>query len=194
MRGFIKKMFLIGMIFVIVLTGGCGKQENDISEQSGSIITFNEKFVKISGMTEEELESNLEDNDPDNYGDSFINSDGTVSIEVTEEQREYWLTSREDLLQQLKEKFEKLGDNYSVAYNSDYTEIDFYFSKDLSVDAAVNYIMNAEIYCAMHQLFSDGANDEWKVSVNVYNSETGKLVTSGDSETGLSWKAEDWEE
>lgn len=193
MRSFMKKMVLIGMIFVIILIAGCGKRESDISEQSGSVITFNEKFVKITGMTKEELKNDLEGDDPDNYGESSINPDGTVSIKVTEKQKKYWLNSREDLLQQLKEEFEKLGDNYSVTYNTDYTEIDFYFSKDLSVDDAVNYIMNAEIYCAMHQLFSDSANSEWKVSVNIYNSETGELVTKGDSKTGLSWKAEDWE-
>lgn len=194
MSQFAKKFAVITIILIVMLIGGCGKGRTFDSPKNNLAITFNKKFVKIAGMTAEELKTDLESNGTENYTEVVANSDGTVTLIFTEVQKKYWLESRENLLEELKEEFEGIGDNYSVAYNTDYTTIDFCFSSDLSVTTATHYIINAEVYCAMHQLFASGRDNNWKVSIKIYNSKNGKLVTSGDSDTGMSWKAEDWGE
>ena len=49
-----------------------------------------------------------------------------------------------------------------------------------------------ETYCACVQIFNGIPADEWYVEANIYNTNTGKLVTSGSSETGLSYTIGDW--
>lgn len=67
-----------------------------------------------------------------------------------------------------------------------------YYNLELNAVDAVYYVMHSEVFGVMQQLFAGVKHDEWKISINIYNSDTGKLVTSGDSDTGLNYKEEDW--
>lgn len=199
-----KQIAAIGLALMVLFTGGCasGEPQSGSSSNSGesqsaaaaaSTVTFNQKLVKISGLSPADFKADLQGNGIENYETITVNEDGSVSITVTDEQREYWLTSREGLLQDVKDNFAAIGENYSITYNTDFTEIDFYFSKDLRESTAAYYISLAEVYSAMHQLFSGTAEDSWYFSARIFNAINGNLVASGDSENGISWKAEDWD-
>lgn len=182
------------MVMLVLITGCSGKTQNSEFEKSkGKTIIFNKKLVKVIGMSAEELKEDLEKNGTENYEEIVAHEDSTVSITVTEEQTSYWLESREKLLKEMQDSFAELGESFKMEYDTGFATINYTFSPDLDVQTAASYVINGEVYCAMHQLFSHGEGEEWKVFINIYNSQTGKLVTSGDSETGISWTKEDWD-
>lgn len=162
------------------------KNEEDIIK-----VNFNLKFINISGKTAEETVEEIKDGG--NCLDVYKNEDGTVTVEITKEQQEYWITSRGELLEELQEQFKEYDENYRLEHNDSYTQVDAYYNLELPADKAIVYVRYAEFLCASYQLFSGIESEGWKVTINVYNSDTGKLVKTGDSDVDLEYDNSDWE-
>ncbi|WP_075720536.1 hypothetical protein [Roseburia sp. 499] len=162
------------------------KNEEDIIK-----VNFDLKFINISGKTAEETVEEIKDGG--NCLDVYKNEDGTVTVEITKEQQEYWITSRGELLEELQEQFKEYDENYRLEHNDSYTQVDAYYNLELPADKAIVYVRYAEFLCASYQLFSGIENEGWKVTINVYNSDTGKLVKTGDSDVDLEYDNSDWE-
>lgn len=164
-----------------------GKEDIDIIE-----VNIDSKFITISGKSPEELAENIKEG-----GDCLEvkqNEDGTLTVEITEQQQqEYWLPSRGELMEELQEQLQEYDENYRLEHNDSYTQVDAYYNQELPWDKAGSYVLYAEWLCASYQLFSGVDSDTWRVEINIYNSDTGRLVKSGSSDESLTYDDSDWE-
>ena len=200
-----KVLILMLTLAVSVLYCGCIQTRNidrktdteknsddkEKSEEDIVKVNFDLKFITISGKSAEETVEEIRDGG--NCLDIYENEDGTVTVEITEEQQKYWLNSRGYMLEELQEQLQEYDENYRLEHNDSYTQVDAYYNLDLPVDKAVVYVRYAEFLCASYQIFSGVDDDKWKVTINVYNSDTGKLVKTGDSDVDLEYDDSDWE-
>lgn len=189
-----KRVLVLTALLIACMIAACGnaktetnKTETNISEtnttESGSVqtktIVFPDRFEHLSSMTEEKLANYFKDRGEEHYCDLSV-EDGLLKMSVTEEQIEYW---KEYIIGQL-EKQESVLTAVSPKYIADFNEkhdtISVYYDAMMSSDVAFNYVGRAAMFCAMYQLF-DGA-DDFSISLNVYNSDTGKLVAGGNLE------------
>ncbi|WP_075718714.1 hypothetical protein [Roseburia sp. 499] len=207
-RKYIKKSCILIIIFVLSISG-CGASQNQ--DKNKEIVLENEnssggkerneediikvnldyRIINISGKSVEETVEEIRGGG--NCLDIYENVDGTVTIEITKEQQEYWLNSRGELLEDLQEKLKEYDENYRLEHNDSYTQVDAYYNLDLPADKAIVYVMYAEFLCASYQLFSGVDSDSWRVEINIYNSDTGKLVKSGSSDADFGYENSDWE-
>lgn len=186
-----KIIFIPLMIAVITVLAACNQE---VAKTEVIKIVYSEKFLGIAQMTPEDWVTDLINTSDENYVDVYVNEDGaSVTLEITDEQKNYWVTSREEILDDLATEFSNLGPGYKIEYNDDYSHIDLYYNLELDAYDAIYYVMYTETFCINQQLFEGTGYDEWVVSFNIYNSDTGKLVKSGDSNTGLSYTEADWE-
>lgn len=156
-------------------------------------VELSQKFINLSGQGVEGLIENIKDGE-DDYVDVYENEDGTVTVEITERQRqEYWLPSRGELMEELQEQLKEYDENYRLEHNDSYTQVDAYYNLNLPADKAIVYVIYAEYLCASYQLFSGVDSDDWRVDINIYNSDTGKLVKSGSSDVDFGYEDSDWE-
>lgn len=169
------------------------KNFDDEAENKEDIIkvNFNLKFINISGKTAEETVEEIKGGG--NCLDIYENEDGTITVEINKKQQEYWLTSREELLEELQEQLKEYDENYRLEHNNSYTQVDAYYNQELPWDKAGSYVVYAEWLCASYQLFSEEDSSSWRVDINIYNSDTGKLVKSGSSDASLTYDNSDWE-
>lgn len=196
-----KKFILISIILVLIIgilffINNKIKDNNsdEIKEDEAIKIIFSEKFLNVAENTPEQWIESLKSTGENQYIDVYVNEDGkTVTLEIKEVQREHWKKAYENSLEALKNKLNNINSNYRIEVNEDYSNIDMYYNLDLSAYDAMYYVIHAEGICICQQLINGVNSEEWKVSFNIYNSDTGKIVTSGDSNTGLSYEAEDWE-
>ena len=189
-----KRILVLTALLIACMIAACGNAktetnntETNISEtnttESGSVqtktIVFPDRFEHLSSMTEEKLANYFKDRGEEHYCDLSV-EDGLLKMSVTEEQIEYW---KEYIIGQL-EKQESVLTAVSPKYIADFNEkhdtISVYYDAMMSSDVAFNYVGRAAMFCAMYQLF-DGA-DDFSISLNVYNSDTGKLVAGGNLE------------
>ena len=189
-----KIVLVLTALLIACMIAACGNAktetnntETNISEtnttESGSVQTktifFPNRFEHLSSMTEEKLANYFKDRGEEHYCDLSV-EDGLLKMSVTEEQIEYW---KEYIIGQL-EKQESVLTAVSPKYIADFNEkhdtISVYYDAMMSSDVAFNYVGRAAMFCAMYQLF-DGA-DDFSISLNVYNSDTGKLVAGGNLE------------
>lgn len=173
---------------------GFGYEPEDWERSYISEIVFSEKFLRVAQMEPQAWVDDLIATSEDQYVDVYVNEDGkTVTLEITEEQREYWKASRAEYIAVLQEKFTEIDPNYRIEISDDYTQIDLYYNLDLDAYSVTYNVVYSEVFSICMQLFNGVGAEEWFVAFNIYNSDTGKLVTSGDSNVGMSYEAEDWE-
>ena len=206
-RKYINKSCII-IIVLALSVSGCGyskeqtenkgievennSDDKEKSEEDIVKVNLDLKFITISGKSAEETVEEIRDGG--NCLDIYENEDGTLTVEITEQQQqEYWLPSRGELMEELQEQLKEYDENYRLEHNDSYTQVDAYYNLNLPVDKAVVYVRYAEFLCASYQIFSGVENDKWKVTINVYNSDTGKLVKTGDSDVDLEYDDSDWE-
>jgi len=167
-------------------------EEEYIQETSVIEITYSTKLLTVIDNTAEEWMEDIGTYVVGNYEDLYKNPDGSVTIIITEEQRGYWLNFYKDLVQKLQDDFNNIDEKYKIVCNEDYSQIDFYYNLDIDTSTSAYYILSTEAYCACVQIFNGIPSDEWYVEANIYNTNTGKLVANGSSETGLSYTIGDW--
>ncbi len=205
-KGYKNKAVILMIVFAVTITG-CSQGQLQSIENENSIgnvvksseksdekiikIDFNQKFLNISGKSAEEVVEEIKDGG--NCLDIYENEDGTVTVEISEEQQEYWEVSRGKMMKELEEQLQGYGENYRLEHNDSFTEVNAYYNQELPVDKAIVYVRYAVFLCASYQLFSGVNCNEWKVVINVYNSDTGKLVKTGDSDVDLTYNNSDWE-
>lgn len=188
-----KKQWLCLLLaaVLILMSAGCTSRQ---SQEPTVKVVFPEKFLRIAQMSPEAWAEDLEKTGEGQFVSAYVGEDGTaVTLELREEQRAFWLDTYAGLLRTLQEDFAELGEAYRVEYNDEGTRIDFYYDLELDAYDAIYYVMHMETFCICRQLLSGVGESEWLVTINIYNSATGKLVTSGDSDTGLSYETSDWE-
>lgn len=204
-KGIKKISILVLTIALCVLYCGCGQTKDinrkiDIeknidnkekSEEDIIKVSLDYRIINLSGKSAKETVEEIRDGG--NCLDIYENADGTVTVEITKEQQEYWLNSRGELLEDLQEQFKEYDENYCLEHNESYTQVDAYYNQKLPWDKAGSYAVYAEFLCATYQLFSGVESDSWRVEINIYNSDTGKLVKSGSSDADMTYDDSDWE-
>ena len=207
MRRTYRNKTIVLLMAIVIMIAGCGKEqiqnikninndgktEKTIQNNEEEIIKvdFSQKFLNISGKSAEETVEEIKNGG--NCLDIYENEDGTVTVEINKEQQEYWMDSRGTMMEELQEQLQEYDQNYRLEHNDSFTEINAYYNQELPWDKAGVYVMYAEFLCASYQLFSGVNSEEWKVVINVYNSDTGKLVKTGDSDVDLTYDNSDWE-
>ena len=205
-RKYINKSCIIIIVLALSVSGcgyGKGQAENkgievenssdDKEKKKEDIIKVNldSRIINISGKSAEETVEEIRDGG--NCLEIYENEDGTVTVEITKEQQEYWMTSRGKLFGELEEKLKEYDENYRLEHNDSYTQVDAYYNLSLPWDKAGVFVIYAEFLCATYQVFSGVDSDSWRVEINIYNSDTGKLVKSGSSDADFGYENSDWE-
>lgn len=189
-----KRVLVLTALLIACMIAACGNAktetnntETNISEtnttESGSVqtktIVFPERFEHLSSMNEEKLADYFKNRGEEHYSDLSI-KDGLVNLSVTEEQIEYWKEFITGQIEEQKGVLTAVSPKYSAECNEKHDTISVYYDSMMQFDDAFNYVGRTAIFCAMYQLF-DGA-DDFSISLNVYNSDTGKLVAGGNLE------------
>ncbi|MGM9603405.1 MAG: hypothetical protein ACI3W5_17690 [Faecousia sp.] len=155
---------------------------------------FSEKFLNVAEVSPEGWIESLNKLGADQYANVRVTDGGkSVTVDVTDSQIDFWISVVDDGLHKLESDFQNINSNYDINYSEDYSCVDLYYDLDLPARDAIYYVIYCEVYCAFGQLLNGEDPNAWVVSCNIFNSETGKLVTSGDSDTGLSYESSDWE-
>lgn len=189
-----KRVLVLTALLIACMIAACGNAktetnntETNISEtnttESGSVqtktIVFPDRFEHLSSMTEEKLANYFKDRGEEHYCDLSV-EDGLLKMSVTEEQIEYWKEYTIGQLEKQESVLTAVSPKYIADFNEKHDTISVYYDAMMSSDDAFNYVGRAAMFCAMYQLF-DGA-DDFSISLNVYNSDTGKLVAGGNLE------------
>ena len=181
---------ILCMVLVFLMTA-CG---SEIPQEETQTIVFTKRFLMVVDASPEEWIEDLNNMGANQYERLCVNDDNeAVTMEITAAQREYWLSIVEKGLNNLQKEITALNGNYQIAYSSNYSHIDIYYNLEMSLPDAGYYVVYADAFCIFGQLLNGVDATDWFVSCNIYNSDTGKLVTSGDSETGLYYDTDDWE-
>ena len=187
-------LLCIALMLCLVACNGNSTQPTNESNQDSISIVFSEKLLGVAEVSPEDWIESLNNLGEGQYIDLYVNSDEkSVTLEVSETQKDYWKSIIDQGLQKLVADFRAIDSDYDIQYSEDYESVDLYYNLDLSATNAVYYVIYCEVYCAFGQLLNGAEPSSWLVSFNIYNSDTGKLVTSGDSETGMAYETSDWE-
>lgn len=179
-------------VFLVFVLVAC---ENNHTKEQTITVVFSEKILNVAEVSPEEWKEQLDEFGRGQYLSLGVSDNGkTVTMEITSAQKEFWISVVNRELGKLKSDMHKVNNFYNINYNEDYSCIDFYYNLDLPVTDAMYYVLYGEVYCVFGQLLNDVDPNSWMVSFNIYNSDTGKLVTKGNSDTGLSYEEEDWED
>jgi hypothetical protein len=192
-----KRYVSILLIMSIVAASGCGSntdasyaKQSDETEDI-TTINFGSDFQNLAGMDAEELSDYLENNGEDNYQKVTVESDDTVSMELTDDQLEYWKAYTKKCLDKETEELSDIEGKYYATYSDDYKEINAYYDMDLTSEDAFGFVGDAAIYCAMYQVFN-GARD-YDLTLNIFNVDTKKIVVGGNLETDdVSYDNTEW--
>ena len=200
-----KRVLVLTALLIACMIAACGNAktetnntETNISEtnttESGSVqtktIVFPDRFEHLSSMTEEKLANYFKDRGEEHYCDLSV-EDGLLKMSVTEEQIEYWKEYTIGQLEKQESVLTAVSPKYSAECNEKHDTISVYYDSMMPFDDAFDYVGRANIFCAMYQLF-DGAED-FTLSLNIYNTDTGKLVTGGNlEEDDVSYDNTEW--
>jgi hypothetical protein len=182
--------WVLSLLILLSITG-CQKPADD---QQIHTIEFSQKFLNIVQQTPEEWVEDLKVTAQGQLEDVYVSEAGdTVTLKLSDEHIPHWTGQMDSLLTQLRSDFSEIDENYRLEYSDDYKTVRLYYNLDLPALDAVSYVMHTETYCIFQQLLGGCGIDGWIVRIEIYNSDTGKLVASGGSESGLSYTKEDWE-
>ena len=181
---------ILCLVLVFLMTA-CGIE---IPQEETQTIVFTSKFLMVADVYPEEWIEDLNNISADQYLQLYINDDGeTVTMVITPEQREFWLSIVEKGLHKLQTEIANINRTHKIIYSEDYVCMDVYYDAAFSIGNASYFLVMTEVFCAFGQLLNGVAPDSWYVSISVYNADTGKLVANGDSNTGFSYEPSDWE-
>ena len=186
-----RVMCAILCLVLVFLMTACGVE---IPQEETQSIVFSRRFLGIADAYPEDWMEQINNLGADQYLEFYINEDGeSMTMIITPEQREFWLSIVAKGLDNLKRGINGVNSAYLIEYSEDYAHMDAYYNLELPATDAIYYEIKTEVFCIFGQLLNGAEAEDWFVSCNIYNSDTGKLVTSGDSNTGLSYEPSDWE-
>lgn len=199
----VKRILALALCIVCLMTlMGCNRtmEEKPTSGENteGVVqtveIQFSEKFLNVSGLTPDEWAASIWSQGSDQCESVTVDDTGkTVTMLLTDSQIEYWKSLQDEQLQALQHSLGQFDPNYRMNVEGDYSGVDLYFNLELSVNDMTHYIMSSEVLCAFQQMLNGTGADEWVVAFRIFNSDSEKLVTEGDSDTGLAFEMSDWE-
>lgn len=155
-----------------------GEQKN-VQAVDCSVVTFPEVFEKLSGMDDDALIEYLKENGDGNYEELTVR-DELVQITVTEEDKEYWKAYARNMVDAQESILTNVSSKYKATCNDSFDTISMYYDTVISSKKVFEYIGKTAPYCALYQLFD--ANEDYSISLKIYNIDTGKLVAGGDLE------------
>lgn len=189
-----KSVLVLTVLLIACMIVACGnaKTETNITETNETetkntensnvqtrTIVFPDRFEHLSSMNEEKLADFFKDRGEEHYCDLSV-EDGLLKMSVTEEQADYWKEYAIGQIEKQESVLKAVSPKYRAEINEKRDTITVYFDAMMPFDDALNYVGRANIFCAMYQLF-DGAED-FSLSLNIYNVDTGKLVAGGNLE------------
>jgi len=185
---------VLGMLLCVIMCFHLAACSGETQTEETMAVVFSEKYLNVAEVSPEDWIESLNNLGAEQYAKLYVNDDGvSVTLEITQAQKDFWISAVNQGLQKLKGNFEAIDSAYSITWSGDYACIDFHYNLNLPAADAIYYVIYSEVYCAFGQLLNGADAGSWTVSFNIYNSDTGKLVTSGDSNTGLSYNTSDWE-
>lgn len=217
-RKIFNKAFVFVTMFCVLLTfcscknSDIGNNENNTKKVSQSSVTevssimdtdvtefkIPLSLVAVSGRESDILADEFKDGK--NCTSVTVNSDDSITVTLTEEQLDYWINSNSKMLENLDNELKSINPNYKIIHNEDFTQLDLYYDLNLDAQKAVNYIFQAEFFCGMFQVFTNPAENNFNIEVNIYNCATGNIVTSGELilenehyKQNLSYDETDWQ-
>ena len=189
-----KRVLVLIAVLIACMIFACGnnkteanktetnKTETNNAENTGKearTIVFPDRFEHLSSMNEEKLAEYFKEHGEGNYTALSV-EDGLLKLSVNEEQEEYWKTYASEQFDEQESVLTAVSTKYRAECNEKHDTISVYYDSMMQFDDALNYVGRANIFCAMYQLF-DGAED-FSLSLNIYNVDTGKLVAGGNLE------------
>ena len=194
-----RVLVLIALLIACMITA-CGNNKTEtnnaetINTESVNIqtrtIIFPDRFEHLSSMNEEKLAEYFKVHGEGNYTALSV-EDGLLKLSVNEEQEEYWKTYASEQFDEQESVLTAVNPKYSAECNEKHDTISVYYDSMMQFEDALNYVGRASIFCAMYQFF-DGAED-FTLSLNIYNVDTGKLVAGGNlEEDDVSYDNTEW--
>lgn len=147
----------------------------------GDIFTVKSTFV--DGMSIIDI---LQSAGGNGYQYIYLDDNGSVSMKADNTQRDTLLANMKQYLSDISKQFSELGDGYEITWKSDFSSIDFKFDSNLSKQEQSNYIVYVETTCMLEQVLKSTDNSYY-IDLNIYDSSTGELVSTGNTKDGISW-------
>lgn len=183
---------IVGILIYLCCKKAITKNEKNVTANNIITITIPEKFEGLSGMNEQELCEYFKKNGNGNY-DSIDVFDNQVRVSLNEEQVDYWKDYAKELVKEQEKTLTNVSSRYKASYSDSYDVINVYYDTMISFKKAFNYVGKAAIYCAMYQLFN--GKEDYSLSLNVCNVDTGKIVASGNLEQDdVSYDDAEWKQ
>lgn len=126
----------------------------------------------------------------DDYTYLCLDKNGSLHIGLNNEQKENIKNELVGYLKQIESQFENIGDNYKINVDKDYSNISYKFDSQLSKQEQSNYFIYSETICMLLQVINNTSPDFY-IEINIYDSSTGELVSTGDTKNGITWNIGD---
>lgn len=126
----------------------------------------------------------------DDYTYLCLDRNGSLHIGLNNEQKKSITNELADYLKQIESQFESIGANYEMNVDEDYSNISYKFDSQLSKQEQSNYFIYSETICMLLQVINHTTPDFY-IGINIYDSSTGELVSTGDTENGITWNIGD---
>lgn len=151
------------------------------SYNSSDIIKIKSNFT--DGMSVIHILQSSAGND---YQYMYLDENDTVFLNISDSQKDNMINKMNKYLSSIKKQFENLGNGYEISYNSDFSKIDYKFDKNLSKQEQSNYFICVETIGMINQLLKGNGSDYY-IELNIYNSATNELISSGNTNNGITW-------
>lgn len=98
-------------------------------------------------------------------------------IEMIESQRDKLIEWNNTYIETLLNDFSKVNENYHYEFNSDFSELTYYFDENISVimQGKIGAI-NAD--CILNNIIKTN-NQDWQIHLKIVNCHTNKIVAEG---------------
>lgn len=164
-----KKFLCIILCFVILLSGCSEPLPDGVTE-----VIFSAKLLTIAGKESDGWDSDFAEHSVK----LSHNRDGDLIVYLDAEQVEYWRELWAGFLDSACDWFKSKGHGYKIVIYDDYSGADFYYNSDLDPAAVIYYAIQVEIYSVCLQLLNGADSYNWVFNMDIYDSDTGNLVTS----------------
>ena len=201
-----KTLILITAIMIIALCfSSCG-----INVQQGNTNKNNEKaestkteeakeyvipkvIIDSSGNTAKEFVENYDGaEDQDDFCNKIsANSDGTVTVLMTEEQRKRWVDNAKEGIKEQKEKIK--GIEGELVLSKDKTKGDFYFKQKSSSWTMISILTGVQLFSLLEQYFTGTKVEDLRFRTVVINIDNGKVLSDTQLGDEADISPEDWE-
>jgi hypothetical protein len=164
-------------------------EENDDAEE----IVFDSKILNLLDMNSDEFIEWIKNNGENEYAYLDKTSDDEVKMSITNKQQMYWNTFIDEKISKENSKIKNVNSKFDIKCSENYQIINLYYNMSMESKTAFSYVSNLTMYCAIYQIFN--GEQSYTINLNIYNSDTGKIVANGNLLTDdVSYDNTEWEE